>query len=52
MLKQNNIDFIMLIAWYFHFILFDPLSRFPQRGKALMVLLPPWGKAGKGVITN
>jgi hypothetical protein len=29
---------------------FDPLSRFPQGGKAQFVLLPPWGKAGMGVI--
>jgi hypothetical protein len=25
-----------------------PLSNFPQRGKVL--LLPPWGKVGKGVV--
>jgi hypothetical protein len=30
----------------------NPLSRFPQRGKLCIVLLPPWGKAGMGVMDN
>jgi hypothetical protein len=30
------------------FILNYPLSYFPQGGKVMM-LLPPWGKVGKGV---
>jgi hypothetical protein len=30
----------------------NPLSRFPQRGKLYIVLLPPWGKAGMGVMDN
>jgi hypothetical protein len=30
----------------------DPLSSFPQGGKAKLVLLPLWGKVGKGVNDN
>ena len=54
-------NFINMIV-IFHFNLPDPLSRFPQGGKALpapspmwknfrrsCLLLPLWGKVGKGV---
>jgi len=42
---------ILLIINYFVFTLNDPLSRFPQGGKALLsALLPPWGKVGMGVL--
>jgi hypothetical protein len=36
---------------YLRYFSFDPLSRFPQGGKVLFVLLPPWGKVGMGVNT-
>jgi hypothetical protein len=36
----------------FKYLIFSsyPLSRFPQGGKAFLMLLPLWGKVGKGVI--
>jgi hypothetical protein len=38
----------MLIINYFYFFLNDPLSRFKGE-KLYLLLLPPWGKVGKGV---
>jgi hypothetical protein len=38
----------MLISRYFHFISFNPLSRFPQRGKALHGAPSPVGEGWEG----
>jgi hypothetical protein len=46
---ENKIDLTVKIEKLFLNISIDPLSRFPQGGKAEPLLLPPWGKVGKGV---
>jgi hypothetical protein len=38
----------MLISRHFHFIAFYPLSRFPQRGKALHCAPSPVGEGWEG----
>ena len=53
------VSLIMLIINYIHFILNDPLSRFPQGGKALFSApspvgesLPRFGGGREGGINN
>ncbi len=41
----------MLIFKYFHFISNNPLSRFPQGGKACLGAPSPVGEGWEGVIT-
>ena len=42
----------MLIIKYFNFILNNPLSRFPQGGKALLSAPSPVGEGWEGGIKN
>jgi len=42
----------MLIINYFHFVLNDPLSRFPQRGKALFSAPSPVGEGWEGGLND
>jgi hypothetical protein len=42
----------MLIINYFHYIIYNPLSCFPQGGKALISTPSPLGEGWEGGINN
>jgi hypothetical protein len=48
----KNSTIIMLIINYFNFTLNDPLSRFPQGGKALISAPSPVGESWEGGLSD